>query len=54
MERFSIFHRSVVCWPCVSCIVPDGADGKESACNAEDMSLIPGKEDPLEKGMAIH
>ena len=28
--------------------------GKESTCNAEDLSLIPGWEDPLEKGMATH
>ena len=26
--------------------------GKESTCNAGDLSLIPGWEDPLEKGMA--
>ena len=31
---------------------PGGSDGKESACNAGDPSLIPGQEDPLEKGMA--
>ena len=30
---------------------PGGSDGKESACNAGDMGLIPG-EDPLEQGMA--
>ena len=29
-------------------------DGKESACNAEDLGLILGQKDPLEKGMAIH
>ena len=28
--------------------------GKESACNAGDLGLIPGWEDPLEKGMATH
>ena len=33
---------------------PGGSDGKESACNAGDQSLIPGKEDPLEKGMTTH
>ena len=27
---------------------------KESACNAGDLSLIPGWEDPLEKAMATH
>ena len=29
-------------------------DGKESACNAGDMGSVPGREDPLEKGMATH
>ena len=29
---------------------PDSSVGKESACNAEDASLIPGLEDLLEKG----
>ena len=29
-------------------------DGKESACNATDPGSIPGSEDPLEEGMAIH
>ena len=33
---------------------PDSSDDKESACNAGDMSLILGQEDPLEKGMATH
>ena len=31
-----------------------GSDGKESACNAGDLGLIPGSEDPLEMGMATH
>ena len=31
---------------------PDDLAGKESTCNAEDLDLIPGLEDPLEKGMA--
>ena len=31
-----------------------GSDGKESACNAGDPGSIPGREDPLEKGMATH
>ena len=31
---------------------PDDSDGKESACNAGDLGLILGWEDPLEKGMA--
>ena len=31
---------------------PGGSAGKESTCNAGDLGLIPGWEDPLEKGMA--
>ena len=32
-----------------------GSAGKESACNAGDLGLIPWRrEDPLEKGMATH
>ena len=30
---------------------PGGSAGKQSACNAGDLSLILGWEDPLEKGM---
>ena len=33
---------------------PGGSDGKESACNAGDPGSIPGREDPVEKGMATH
>ena len=33
---------------------PGGSDGKASVCNAGDLGLIPGQEDPLEKEMAIH
>ena len=33
---------------------PGGSDGKESAYSAGDPGLIPGSEDPLEKGMATH
>ena len=33
---------------------PRGSDGKGSTCNAEDLGLIPGQEDTLEKGMATH
>ena len=29
-------------------------DGKESACNAGDLGSIPGREDPLEKGVSTH
>ena len=31
-----------------------GSDGKESACNARDLGLITGWEDPPEKEMATH
>ena len=33
---------------------PDSSVGKESACNAGDMHLIPGWEDPLEEEMTTH
>ena len=33
---------------------PGGSDGKESACNAGDLGLIPGSERSLEKEMATH
>ena len=33
---------------------PGGSDGKESACNAGDLSLIPGLGRYLEEGMATH
>ena len=33
---------------------PSGSAGKESACNVGDLGLIPGLEDPMEEGMAIH
>ena len=33
---------------------PGDSDGKESACNAGDLGWIPGSEDPLKKGAAIH
>ena len=33
---------------------PGDSDSKESACNVGDPGLIPGWEDPLEKGMATH
>ena len=38
---------------------PGGSDGKESACNAGDLGLIPGFDsencqDPLDKEMATH
>ena len=33
---------------------PSGPAGKESACHAGHLGLIPGWEDPLEKGKATH
>ena len=33
---------------------PGGSDGKESACNVGDPGSILGRDDPLEKAMAIH
>ena len=33
---------------------PGGLVGKESACNAGDLSLVPGSVSPLEKEMASH
>ena len=33
---------------------PGGLDGKESSCNVGDPGLIPGLDDPLEKGKASH
>ena len=33
---------------------PGGSTGKESACNAGHLSLIPGWEDPLEKGKVTY
>ena len=32
----------------------DGSDSKESTCDAGDLGLTPGQEDPLEKGKATH
>ena len=33
---------------------PGGSDGREPDYNAGDLGLIPGWEDPLEKGMATY
>ena len=33
---------------------PGSSNDKESTCNAGDPGLIPGQEDPHEKGMATH
>ena len=34
--------------------LPWGSDGREAACSAGDLGLIPGWEGPLEKGTAAH
>ena len=34
--------------------LPSSSAGKESACNAGDLGLIPRLDDPLEKGKATH
>ena len=39
---------------CLSRGFPHSSVGKESVCNAGDLDLIPGLEDPLEKEMATH
>ena len=36
------------------CSAAGGSDGKESACNAGDLGVIPELERPLEKGIATH
>ena len=33
---------------------PCGSAGKKSACNVGDLDSIPGWEDPMEKGKAMH
>ena len=33
---------------------PSGSDSKESTCNVGKLDSTPGREDPLEKGMATH
>ena len=35
-------------------VFPGGSDSEESSCNAGDLGLIPGLEDPLEKGTTTH
>ena len=41
-------------WVSIHTGFPGGSAGKESACNAGDLGLIPGLEEPLEKGKAAH
>ena len=41
--------------PLKACLgFPGGSVGKESACNAGDLGLMPGLEDTLEKEKATH
>ena len=36
-------RKLAICrWPYIRLAIPDGSDGKESACNAGDLSSIPG------------
>ena len=53
LARSRADYMSIVEWIYGGPKSPGGSDGKESACNAGDAGLIPGWEDPLEKGMAI-
>ena len=53
LARSRADYMSIVEWISGGPKSPGGSDGKESACNAGDAGLIPGWEDPLEKGMAI-
>ena len=46
--RFCFFM--CLCVPQCVCRSPDGSVGKESTYNAGDSGLVPGWEDPLEKG----
>ena len=51
----SHLHQGTANWePTAAPTFPGGSDSKEYICNAEDLGLIPGLEDPLEKGMATH
>ena len=55
-QMFSFLLSIYTCeWDCwVLMGFPSGSKGKESACNAEDLSSIPGLERSLEKGMSTH
>ena len=50
-----IFQARVLEWGAIAFSgFPGSSADKESACNTGDLSSIPGSEDPLEKGLAIH
>ena len=52
--HFTSTHRACLEGGVIIKGFPGGLDGKESACNAGNLGSIPGREDPLEKGMATH
>ena len=49
LTYFSSFISSLLPWG-----FPHSSVGEEYSCNAGDLGSIPGREDPLEKEMAIH
>ena len=49
-----LFVLQILYFPDSSMGFPDGSDGKESTCNAGDLSSILCWEDPLVKGKATH
>ena len=54
LEDCVVLHRLILKECLLSMDFLGGSDSKESACNVGDLGSIPGQEDPLEKGMAIH
>ena len=59
MEDLSFFLSAVYVvvllkYSFLSFVFPGGSVGKESACNAGDLGLMPGLGDSLEKGKATH
>ena len=50
LESWIALHFHPVCIYCF----PGGSAGKESSCSVGDLGLIPGWEDPLEKGTVTH
>ena len=50
-----IFFKNSIINSCqFNSVFSSGSNGKESACSVGDPGLIPGQEDPLEKGMTTH
>ena len=54
LEDCVVLHRLILKEFLLSMDFLGGSDSKESACNEGDLGPIPGQEDPLDKGMAIH